>query len=207
MSNHRQCCCPGEAECTECPTGGTCASRLGYSSVTFEGKFTFDYGFDQQCGCSTIPTRIYDGWANLDAVADIGAITLTATTVGLCRLTKGTGFPVIGTATDVCGYGLPNLDLKPVDAIFVECRVFAGVAYGVCTVQIKHIGGSGFGIGLSFLRYRRPMGTDCKIPLGDYDHYETVLYSTCVDGPNCIRTCIIDQEAIWNIVPNFVTIS
>jgi len=82
-----------------------------------------------------------------------------------------------------------------------------GVAYGVCELQIYHAGGSGFGVGYSYIRYRKAMASDCKIPLGDYDHYETQFYTTCVDGPNCERTCIVEQEAIWNIVPGKVSLS
>ena len=209
MSTHRQCCCPGVADCSECPTTGTCATRLGYSSVTWEGKFTFDYGFDHPCSCSNNPIRHYDGWGSISAAVDIGALTLNATTTGACLLTSGTWTcPSIGTGTDVCNTPAgANIDLRPVSGITVKCQVFAGVAYGVCEVAIKHAGGSGFGTGYSYLRYRLAMGTDCKIPLGDYTHYETVFYSTCVDGQNCERTCIVEQEAIWNLVPGKVTLS
>jgi hypothetical protein len=212
------CCCPGpgEGDCTECPTTGNCATRLGYSSVVFESTLTFDYGFDHPCSCSNNPVRHYDGSAALDAANDIGVLTLYAPTNAPCFLRRAEGAagnqawtpPTIATATDVCNTPAgANIALKPVREIKVYCKVFVGVAYGVCELAIYHAGGSGFGSGYSYIRYRKIMASDCKIPLGDYDHYETQFYSTCVDGPNCDRACVVEQEAIWNIVPGKVTLS
>lgn len=181
----------------------------------FESTLTFDYGFDHPCGCSNNPIRWYDGWGSFDAAADVGTLTLYLNT-NVCFLYRSdlvmppSQFawtpPSIGTGEDVCNTPpLADIDLKPVRQIRVYCQAFQGVAYGVCELAIYHTGG--FGAGYSYIRYRKAMASDCKIPLGDYDHYETQFYTTCVDGPNCERTCIVEQEAIWNIVPGKVSLS
>lgn len=212
MNLARLCCC--EAVCSACASGGSCASNLGYSSVVVETTLAFSFGFPEDClDCAG---SFLLGEYAIDGATDVGSLTLYATSSGACHLIRGVvgifpapfawSPPTYGPAPYQCELGGDFPVAGPWYSIRVRCITVRGVAYGECVVTLQRWSCSGFGNELASLYYRRPAGSDCKIPLGLYEFHHHDIPESWFDC-HAVSGCFTGAALVWDLVPGSVTVS
>ena len=165
------CCCDGTpcGVCNDTPT-----------SVAVNSSLSFDWGWPPECEC---PYQSCDGLFAVDWGDDIGSVVLNTGGFGITT----TDFPGNtwdtpdygpGTERDIEGCAWPGLGTPcyvsgPFYNLKVRCRVIDGVAYGEVALTLWRSSGTGFGIDLGVIYYRKQVeGTDCQFPLGTYTYAE-----------------------------------
>jgi len=212
MPNLALLCCCG-ASCEACLSTGTCASRLGHSSVVCDCTLTFDAGFPAACfDCDG--NQVYSGEDSFDFATDIGSLTLYATTSGACSLTRSVAIfgspwawsPGCGTypGSDPCETG-QTPTICPWYLVAVYCIETRSGAYAEAAVTLQRPSCSGFGIELGTVYYRKPMDGDCHVPLGEFTYHRAEFATTWLD--TCGESCSHLAWYINNLAPGTLTLS